>query len=165
MGVKKMRSIWDEMRRIQNNMDILFSNFFSTEPLIGSEFFLEDESGKRKDLVSSNYRAPISDLYETDKEVVAELDMPGVDKKDIKVNVTKDSIEIKAEKKKEVKEEDKKKGMFRHERSFAGFYRSFALPNNVDADKANAEYKDGVLKITVPKLKIEEKKKKLLEIK
>ncbi len=160
-----MRSIWDEMRRIQNNMDILFSNFFSTEPLIGSEFFLEDESGKRKDLVSSNYRAPISDLYETDKEVVAELDMPGVDKKDIKVNVTKDSIEIKAEKKKEVKEEDKKKGMFRHERSFAGFYRSFALPNNVDADKANAEYKDGVLKITVPKLKIEEKKKKLLEIK
>ena len=91
--------------------------------------------------------------------------MPGVDKKDIKVNVTKDSIEIKAEKKKEVKEEDKKKGMFRHERSFAGFYRSFALPNNVDADKANAEYKDGVLKITVPKLKIEEKKKKLLEIK
>ncbi len=160
-----MRSIWDEMRRIQNNMDILFSNFFSTEPLIGSEFFLEDESGKRKDLVSSNYRAPISDLYETDKEVMAELDMPGVDKKDIKVNVTKDSIEIKAEKKKEVKEEDKKKGMFRHERSFAGFYRSFALPNNVDADKANAEYKDGVLKITVPKLKIEEKKKKLLEIK
>jgi len=160
-----MRNIWDEMRRIQDNMNTLFSNFFSTEPLIGSEFLLEDGSGKRKDMVSSNYRAPISDLYETDKEVIAELDMPGVDKKDIKVNVTKDSIEIKAEKKKEVKEEDKKKGMFRLERSFAGFYRSFALPNNVDADKANAEYKDGVLKITVPKLKIEEKKKKLLEIK
>ena len=66
--------------------------------------------------------------------------------------------------KNEVKEEDKKKGMFRLERSFAGFYRSFALPNNVDSDKANAEYKDGVLKITVPKLKVEEKKKKLLEV-
>jgi len=160
-----MRSIWDEMRRMQDNMDTLFSNFFSTEPLIGNEFLLEDGFGKKGDLVSSNYKAPISDLYETDKEVVAELDMPGVDKKDIKVNVTNDSIEIKAEKKNELKQEDKKKGMFRLERSFAGFYRSFALPNNVDADKANAEYKDGVLKITVPKLKIEEKKKKLLEIK
>lgn len=159
------RSIWDEMRRMQENMDSLFSNFFSTEPLIGNEFLLEDGSGKKGDLVSSNYRAPISDLYETDKEVVAEIDMPGVDKKDIKVNVTKDAIEIKAEKKKEMKQDDKKKGMFRLERSFAGFYRSFALPNNVDADKANAEYKDGVLKITVPKLQVEEKKKKLLEIK
>ena len=97
-----MRSIWDEMRRMQENMDGLFSNFFSTEPLVGNEFLLEDGSGKKGDLVSSNYKAPISDLYETDKEVVAEIDMPGVDKKDIKVNVTKDSIEIKAEKKKEM---------------------------------------------------------------
>ncbi len=160
-----MSSIWDEMRRMQENMDSLFSNFFSTEPLIGHEFLLEDSSGKKGDLVTSNYRAPISDLYETEKEVVAELDLPGVNKNDIQVNVTKDSIEIKAEKKNEVKQENKKKGMFRLERSFAGFCRKFALPKNVDADKANAEYKDGVLKITVPKLKVEEKKKKLLEIK
>ena len=160
-----MSSIWDEMRMVQENMDSLFSNFFSKEPFIGHGFLLEDSSGKKGDLVTSNYRAPISDLYETEKEMVAELDLPGVDKKDIKVNVTNDSIEIKAEKKNELKQEDKKKGMFRLERSFAGFYRSFALPNNVDADKANAEYKDGVLRITVPKLKIGERKKKLLEIK
>ncbi len=160
-----VRNIWDEMRRMQENMDSIFSSFFNTEPLIGSEFLLEDGSGKRKDLVSSNYKAPVTDLYETDKEVIAEVDMPGVDKKDIKVNVTEDAIEIKAEKKNEVKQDDKKEGMFRLERSFAGFYRSFALPNKVDSDKANAEYKDGVLKVTVPKIPVEEKKKKLLEIK
>lgn len=163
--MRRRYSIWDEMRRMQEQMDAMFSNFFDTEPLIGNHFLLEDGSGKNKELVSSNYKAPVSDLYETDKEVIAEVDMPGVDKNDIKVNVTEDAIEIKAEKKNELKQEDKKKGMFRLERSFAGFYRSFALPNSVDPDKANAEYKDGVLKITVPKLKIEEKKKKLLEIK
>jgi HSP20 family protein len=162
--MRRRYSIWDEMRRMQEQMDSMFSNFFDTEPLIGNNFLLEDGSGKNKGLVSSNYKAPVSDLYETDKEVIAEVDMPGVDKNDIKVNVTEDAIEIKAEKKNEFKEEDKKKGMYRLERSFAGFYRSFALLNSVDPDKANAKYKDGVLKITVPKLKIEEKKKKLLEI-
>lgn len=116
-------------------------------------------------MVSSNYRLPVSDIYETDKEIVAEIDLPGVDKKDIKVNVTEGSIEVKAEKKKETKQEGKKKGMFRLERSFAGFYRRFPLPNNVDADKANAEYREGVLKVTVPKLQIEDKKRKQLEIK
>jgi len=165
MEVKKMaKTIFDEIRRMQEGMDSVFNAFFSAEPLSGTEFLLENESGG-KNLVPSNYRAPTSDLYETEKEIVAEIDMPGVDKKDIQVNVTKDSIEIKAEKKKEVKEEDKKKGMFRLERSLSGLYRKFALPKNVDPDKADAEYRDGVLKITVPKLRIEQMKKKLLEIK
>lgn len=159
-----VRSIWDEMRRMQENMDSVFRNFFSSEPLLGNEFLLEDNSDN-KDLITSNYVAPASDMYETDKDLVAEIDMPGVDKKDIKVNITKDSIEIKAEKKNELKKEDKKKGLFRLERSYAGFCRKFALPNNVNADKANAEYKDGVLRITVPKLEIEHDKKKRLEIK
>ena len=163
--MRRRHSIWDEMKRMQEQMDSMFNNFFDTEPLIGNHFLLEDGSGKNKEVVSSNYKAPVSDLYENDKEVIAEVDMPGVNKNDIKVNVTEDAIEIKAEKKNELQQEDKKKGMFRLERSFAGFYRSFALPNNVDPDKANAEYKDGVLKISVPKLKVEEKKKKLLEMK
>lgn len=163
--MRRRYSIWDEMRRMQEQMDLIFSNFFDSEPFIRNNYLLEDGLGKNKELVSSNYRSPVSDIYETEKEVVAEIDMPGVDKNDIKVNVTEDVIEIKAEKKNELKQEDKKKGMFRLERSFAGFYRSFPLPNSVDPDKANAEYKDGVLKITVPKLKVEEKKKKLLEIK
>lgn len=161
--MRRRYGIWDEMRRMQEQMDSLFSNFFSTEPF-ESDFLLEDKS-RGKDLVASNYKAPASDIYETDKEVVAEIDMPGVDKGDIKVNVTEDGIELKAEKKHEVKDEDKKKGMYRFERSYTGFYRNYGLPANVDANKAEAEFKNGVLKIKVPKLKVEEKKKKLLEIK
>ncbi len=154
------RSIWDEMRRMQENMDSLFRNFFSAEPF--DTELLEDKSGKD---LATNYRAPASDIYETDTAVVAEIDIPGVDKKDIKVNVTDDSIEVKAEKKHETKQEDKKKGMFRLERSYSGFYRNFSLPADVDADKAEAEFKNGVLKVKVPKLQVDHKKKKLLEIK
>ena len=56
---------------------------------------------------------------------------------------------------------------FRHriERSYSGFYRCFGLPQNVDADQAQAEYKNGVLRITVPKLKVEQEKRKRLEVK
>jgi HSP20 family protein len=165
MKMRKRYSIWDEMRRMQEQMDSLFNNFFSTEPLWDQQQLLLEDSSKKGDVITSNYAQPLSDVWETDKEVVAEIDMPGVDKKDIKVNVTEDGIEVKAETKSETKEEDKKKGMFRLERRYSGFYRNFSLPKDVDADKAEAEYKNGVLKIRVPKLKIEEKKKKLLEIK
>jgi len=163
--MRKSITIWDEMKQMQENMDSMFRNFFNSGPFFENNFLLENNSAKKGDLITSNYVAPISDLYETDTEVIAEIDLPGVNKKDIKVNVTKDFIEVNAEKKHEVKEEDKKKGMYRFERSYSGFCRKLPLPNNVDADKANAEYKDGVLKIKIPKLKIEEQKKKLLEIK
>ena len=55
--------------------------------------------------------------------------------------------------------------MYRFERNYSGYSRYFALPKNVDPDKSNAEYKDGVLKITVPKLKIEQQKRKMLDVK
>ena len=143
--------LWEQMRRMQEQMDNLFGNFLSDEPQL-----LEDRSG-------GVMRQPVSDIYETENEVVAELDMPGLDKKDIKLNVNKDSIEVKAEKKKEDKQEDKKG--YRLERSYSGFYRSFRLPESVDANKAEAEYKDGVLKITVPKVQLEEQKRKQIDIK
>ncbi len=163
--MKKDIAVWDEMRQMQKNMDSLFRNFFNLDPLFENRFLIGENSTPKSDLITSNYVEPTSDLYETDKEIIAEIDLPGVDKKDIKVNVTKDSIEINAEKKYETKKEDKKKGMYRFERSYSGFCRKLALPNKVDADKADAEYKNGVLQIKIPKLKIEQQQKKLLEIK
>jgi len=158
-------SIFDEMRRMQEQMDAMFDNFFGGDPFFGKTQNLLEGPSKKGDLVSSNYKQPLSDVYETEKEVIAEIEMPGMNKKDIKVHVSDDGIEIKAETNAEIKHEDKKKGMYRFERNYSGFCRHFSLPSNVDASKANAEYKDGVLKITVPKLKVEEHKKKLLDIK
>lgn len=165
--MRRRYTIFDEMRRMQEQMDNMFENFFSNDPFMERNNLLLEgpSSGKKGELITSSYKQPLSDIYETDKEVIAEVDMPGMDKKDIQVHVDKDGIEIKAETKAETKHEDKKKGMYRFERNYSGFYRHFSLPNNVNAEKANAEYKDGVLKIIVPKLKIEEQKRKLIDVK
>lgn len=152
----RRRSIWDEMERMQREMDMLFRNMPNDDvPLL--------ESGEGKDVPA--YRRPRCELSETDKDIVANIEMPGVDKKDIKLNVTDDGIEVKSEKE-DVKEKgDKEKGDYSYMKSYSGFYRSFPLPKGVDPDNAEAEFKNGVLTVKVPKKQIEEKKKKYLEVK
>lgn len=159
--MRKNYSILDEMRRMQEHMDLMFGNFFDRDPFFGHNLL----ENKPRNLIESNYKQPVCDLYENKKELIVEVEIPGVDKKDIKVHVSNDGIEIKAENKIETKNEDKKKGMYNFERNYTGFYRRFSLPNNVNSEKAHAEYKNGILKITVPKLKIEESKKKLIDVK
>lgn len=165
--MKGRYTIFDELRRMQQQMDAMFEHFFENDPFVTQNYNLLEgpNTSKKGELVTSSYKQPLSDIYETDKEIIAEIEIPGIDKKDIQVYVDKDGIEIKAETKAEVKHEDKKKGMYRFERNYSGFYRRFSLPNNVNPDKANAEYKDGVLKVTIPKLKIEDSKRKRIDVK
>ena len=106
----------------------------------------------------SMIRTPRMDIYETDGEVVAEVELPGVDPKNIEVEV-KDNVlkvEAKAEEKKEVKE----KGYYRKEMGARYFKRQVSLPTDVIGEKAEAEYTDGVLKVTVPKVKPTKKEEK-----
>ncbi|NOZ80816.1 MAG: Hsp20/alpha crystallin family protein [DPANN group archaeon] len=156
-------TLWDEIRRMQEDMDGLFRSFFSS-PAEGRPL-LEDWSAMRLDNKSRALRRAYADIWETDDEVKAEIELPGMDKKNIRVNVSSDGIEVKAETKEERKDEDKKKGLYRLERSYSGFYRRFPLPEGADPEHARAEYKDGVLRIAVPKKAIPHKKRKLLEIK
>jgi len=107
-------------------------------------------------------RTPRMDIYETDDKVMAEVELPGVDPKNIGVEV-KDNVlrvEAKAEEKKEVKE----KGYYRKEMGARYFKRAVTLPTEVIGEKAEAEYEGGVLKVTIPKAKpkkVEEKKIKI----
>ncbi len=150
------------MRRMQERIDAMFEHFFRSEPFF-EDFhtpLLEDRS---KGVIG--YRRPLVSTSETDKDIITEIEMPGLDKKDIQVSVTDDSIEVKAESKSKVEHKDEKKGVYRAEKNYLGFYRKLSLPPNVNPGKADAEYKNGVLKITLPKLKIKEQKKKVLEVK
>jgi len=106
-------------------------------------------------------RTPRVDIYETNGDVVAEFEMPGVKPENIDVEVKSDMLKVEA--KAEEKKEEKKKGYYKKEMSRGYFRRIVPLPVEVQEEKTKASYKDGVLKVVVPKVKPkkEEKEKKV----
>ena len=92
---------------------------------------------------------PTVNVSEDDKEILVTADLPGIDEKDLDVTITKDSLTIKGERKEE--NEEKGKNFYRVERSYGSFQRAIPLTSEVDESKAKAQFKNGVLKITLPK--------------
>jgi HSP20 family protein len=90
------------------------------------------------------------DVKEDDKSFTVKADIPGVKKEDIQIDIEDDRISLRAEVKRE-KEEKKDEKVVYSERSYGRVSRSFTLPVDVDAKAAKAEYKDGVLNLTLPK--------------
>ncbi len=90
-----------------------------------------------------------------------DVDLPGVKKENIKVDINKDVVTISGERK--TKEEIKEEDYYKVETSFGKFTRSFTLPENADKENIDANYNDGVLEVIVPKL-AEDKHKKLLKL-
>jgi HSP20 family protein len=110
--------------------------------------------------LSTRSWAPPVDIYETEDAIVLKAELPGVDPKDVDVRVEDNTLYLKGERKfeKEVKEQN----YHRVERSYGSFARSFSLPNSISADKVKAEFKDGLLTLTMPKR--EEAKPKTIKI-
>ena len=105
--------------------------------------------------------APAFDVSETEKELIVKAEVPGIDKKDININLSDGLLTITGEKKLEKKEEGENYHCF--ERRFGKFSRTMQLHTEVETDKVDAVYKDGVLTITLPKSETVEPKK--IEIK
>ncbi|RME61612.1 MAG: Hsp20/alpha crystallin family protein [Alphaproteobacteria bacterium] len=106
---------------------------------------------------------PRTDISETDEEVEIAVDLPGLDEKDIEVNLTDDVLTIHGEKKAE--KEEKKKGYYLSERSYGAFHRMIPLPPGVDTGKAEASFKRGVLRVSLPKTSEARAKVKRIEVK
>jgi HSP20 family protein len=105
--------------------------------------------------------SPTCDIFETDNEIVVKAELPEVKKEDVNVSIENNVLTIRGERK--FSEETKKENYHRLERSYGEFFRSFTLPGFVDAGKVNAEFKDGMLRVTLPKR--EEAKPKQVEVK
>jgi HSP20 family protein len=105
---------------------------------------------------------PSMDIYETEKEVVAEIEAPGVDPKKIKVSIEDNLLTVEGGEEK--KEEEKKKGYYRKEIRKGYFKRVATLPVEVVSKKAKAVYRDGILKVTIPKAKPVKKKPEEIKI-
>jgi HSP20 family protein len=109
----------------------------------------------------SRRRSPLVDISEDDKEYLIKAEIPEMKKEDIKLNVHDDVLMITGERK--YKKEEKDKRYHRVERAYGSFMRSFTLPEDADGSKVNAEYKDGMLKVHLPKA--EKAKPKAIEVK
>lgn len=133
---------WDPFRdlvSIQERMNRLFDETF------GKTFRGEGEE------LARGIWSPAVDIYETDEHIVMKAELPGIDKKDVSIEVKDNMLVLKGERRfeKEIKEEN----YHRMERAYGSFQRSFTLPNIVEKDKVSAKYKDGILEITLPKIK------------
>jgi len=93
--------------------------------------------------------APALDVYEKGNDLIVEAELPGIPREAVKVTCTDNTLTIQGETKKQ--EEEKREGYYRAERRYGSFYRSVTLPEPVDFEKAKAQFKDGVLQITLPK--------------
>jgi HSP20 family protein len=111
----------------------------------------------------SNAFTPRVDVTEDNNNLFVHAEIPGVNKGDIKINVVGDVLTISGEKKSEQRDENK--NYYRIERSSGSFSRSFTLPAEVVIDKIEAEYKDGVLNITLPKTEEAKIVEKQIEVK
>jgi len=141
----KELSPFRDFERMRRDMDRLWESFF--------------ERGVRRREDDGEW-LPSLDVAETKNEIVVKAEVPGLDPKDIDISLSDGLLTIKGEKKQE--REEKEENYHLVERSYGAFTRSIQLPKEVQRDKISASYKNGVLKVTLPKS--EEAKKKEVKI-
>ena len=143
---------WSPWRELED-MEKRLSTIFGRAPMA--------REGEKKEAISVAEWSPLVDITEDDKEYIIKAEVPEMKKEDIKINVYDDVLSISGERKYEKEEKGKK--YHRVERAYGSFMRSFTLPGDADGSKVNAEYKDGVLKVHLPKS--EKAKPKTIEVK
>ena len=134
------------------------------DPLSNLRLFEDAVTRMMSEPRTSRPWSPPVDIMETENELTVKADLPDVRLTDIDVRVENQTLSIKGERRFE--ENSTGKGYHRIERSYGRFTRSFAVPNSVDTEKVSADYKDGVLTVSLPKkeaakarqVKVEEKK-------
>lgn len=146
---------WINPMSLMNDMDRLFDEF-RTE--------WENEFLAPRGFAPDISRQPLVDLTDSGDEFVLKAEVPGLKRDDLTIEITENGVEISGETKSEEKTEDKGKGFIRRERRHARFFRSLPLPENILTDKADAELKDGVLTIKLPKAIPETRKSKKVEV-
>ena len=122
---------------------------------------LFDDAFTRPLTLRDGWSAPAIDMYQTDDEIVVKASLPGVKADEVQINITGEILTIKGETKQV--EEKKDKAWHMREQRWGTFERAIALPTEVTADKAKAEFENGILTITLPKA--EEVKPKIINIK
>jgi HSP20 family protein len=147
------------MRRFSEEMDRLFGEYGLGRGWLAPAF----EGGlDRLTALGSSKFSPQVEVFERDNKLVIRADLPGMTKDNVNIEVANEAVVIRGERHSE-REEDAK-GYYRSERSYGSFYRRIPLPEGVSADKATADFRNGVLEISIPAGERVEEKRRQLEI-
>jgi HSP20 family protein len=136
---------WDpfeEIRRTQERLNQLFEDFMPMEEWGGGKVF-----------------TPAIDIKDEEDKLVVTTDLPGINKENVEINLKEDMLEISAKSGKE--QETEEEGYVRKERAYTRFYRAVRLPSSVKEEGSTAKIENGVLTITLPKMRLEESAKKI----
>jgi HSP20 family protein len=142
---------WEPSREIpmlRHHMDRLFNEMLG-------------RNGSNEEGLATGAWIPQVDVFETPDSIVLKADLPGVTKDDVEISIQNSTLTLKGERKME--QESKDKQVYRLERSYGTFSRSFTLPPIVDTERANADFANGVLTLTLPRR--EESKPKQIKVK
>ncbi len=150
------KSDWfeDRITSLQREMNRLFDGFFRSWELAPFDQFERFALGDF---------APRVNVSETEKEVIVSAELPGMDEKDINLELDENTLTIRGEKRSE--HEEKGRHWHRVESSYGTFQRTIPLPAGIDTEKAKAQMKKGVLTVTLPKRPEEVAKRRTIEIK
>lgn len=124
---------WNEMNAITRQLDSLF-----------------------QEIQAPTFRTPVAELHETDEAVHLKLELPGIEAKDVDIEVTENAVKVVAERKTETKTDDN--GKVRSEFYYGKFQRVIPLRARIQNTAVTAEYKDGILNLTLPKSEAEKNK-------
>ncbi len=135
---------WSPMKELEDmrkEMDRLFADFLEPYPRRWRRLLPRT--------TEAGVVVPNIDMYDRKKEIVLKAELPGMEKKDIDISITKDTLTLKGEIRKD--EEVKEESYYCCERSYGSFTRTMSLPSEVDSEKTKATFKNGVLEIVLPK--------------
>lgn len=147
------------MRRFSEEMDRLFEDFGFGPGWLAPGF---ERGLDRLGTLAGDTWVPQVEVFERDNQLIVRADLPGMTKDDVKVDIDDNSLVIRGERKTE--REENEEGYYRTERSYGSFYRQIPLPSRVKAEEANADFRNGVLEITMPAPKRAEVGRRQIEI-
>jgi HSP20 family protein len=127
----------------------------------GINELFDEGYGVPRESVALKAWTPAVDVYEDENAFVIKVELPEVSRDDVKVSVNENTLSVSGERR--VENEDRRDNYHRVERSYGQFFRSFTLPPNVNTEAIGAQFKDGVLRLSLPKR--EEAKPKQIEVK
>jgi HSP20 family protein len=149
---------------LRDEIDRLFEDFALTTMRSPFRTRLFDFELLRRFESAFSGAVPTAEVAEKDNEFVVTVELPGIDQKNVDINITGNMLTIKGEKREEKEEEQKEKQYHLSERRYGSFSRSFTIPETVAQDKITAAMKDGVLTLTLPKTEAATKPPRKIEI-